>query len=126
MSVEVAETGGQALELVRGKRFDAVLMDIQMPGMDGFEATRLIRGEGFHDLPIIAMTAHAMTGDQERCLAAGMDDYVAKPVTRAALVAKLERWIVERRGREAAARRRAAKDASGAPGAPSATLLGRA
>ena len=78
-----ARNGKDALAALASQQFDLVLMDVQMPEMDGFDATRLIRsGElksGRH-IPIIAMTAHAMKGDQERCLEAGMDAYVAKPV----------------------------------------------
>jgi CheY-like chemotaxis protein len=81
--VVVANNGREALEKLAEERFDLVLMDVQMPEMDGFEATAVIRGKekesGGH-LPIIALTAHAMKGDRERCLDAGMDAYVAKPI----------------------------------------------
>jgi len=84
-TVTVAANGKQVLETFGkdGKSFDAILMDIQMPEMDGFEATAAIRGmekESGEHIPIIAMTAHALKGDRERCLAAGMDGYVSKPV----------------------------------------------
>jgi signal transduction histidine kinase/ActR/RegA family two-component response regulator len=86
--VTTAENGSQCGELFRGGDFDVVLMDIQMPEMDGFEATRAIRsletGTERH-IPIVAMTAHAMKGDRERCLVAGMDGYISKPVTADAL-----------------------------------------
>jgi len=93
--VEVADNGEEAVEACRRSRYDAVLMDGQMPVLDGFEATRRIReleGEGPR-IPIIAMTASAMKGDRERCLEAGMDDYVSKPVTPEALGAALARWV---------------------------------
>jgi signal transduction histidine kinase/DNA-binding response OmpR family regulator len=91
--VVVVQNGREVLEAVQREQFDAVLMDVQMPEMDGFEATEAIRrqeqGTGRH-LPIIAMTAHAMKGDRERCLAAGMDAYIAKPVQSRELLAALD------------------------------------
>ncbi len=81
--VQVVASGRQALTLTEKQKFDIVLMDVQMPEMDGLEATAAIRAQGQAaggHVPIIAMTAHAMKGDQGRCLAAGMDDYVSKPV----------------------------------------------
>jgi signal transduction histidine kinase/DNA-binding response OmpR family regulator len=91
--VTVAANGAEALALLEGSRFDLVLMDVQMPTMNGFQATAAIRKQeetaGKH-LPIIAMTAHAMEGDRERCLAAGMDAYVAKPIKVADLIVAIE------------------------------------
>jgi CheY-like chemotaxis protein len=86
--VSVASDGREAVELASQQTFDLILMDVQMPNMDGFEATGVIRakerGTNRH-LPIIALTAHAMAGDKERCLEAGMDGYVTKPLRRKAL-----------------------------------------
>jgi PAS domain S-box-containing protein len=90
-SVDVAENGREAVEAVQKRRYDLVLMDIQMPEMDGLEATRTIRGAG-SDIPIIAMTANAMKGDREKCLEAGMNDYLSKPVNPKELLAKIEYW----------------------------------
>jgi signal transduction histidine kinase/DNA-binding response OmpR family regulator/HPt (histidine-containing phosphotransfer) domain-containing protein len=79
--VALAAQGGAALELLRNGEYDIVFMDVQMPGIDGLETTRLVRRmAGLDRVPIIAMTAYAMQGDRERCLAAGMNDYVSKPV----------------------------------------------
>ena len=94
--VAVAADGAAAVEAVRTGRFAAVLMDCQMPGMDGYEATARIRvleaADGRHT-PIIAMTAAAMAGDRQRCLAAGMDDYISKPVSADVLAETLAGWV---------------------------------
>jgi two-component system sensor histidine kinase/response regulator len=91
--VTVAANGRKALEALEKETYDVVLMDIQMPEMDGLEATRAIRerenATGGH-IPIVAMTAHAMKGDEERCLAAGMDRYLTKPIRTLELLATLE------------------------------------
>jgi len=93
--VTLASDGRQALAAIEREDFDVVLMDVQMPEMDGFEATAAIRAQerdtGKH-LPIIAMTAHAMAGDRERCLAAGMDNYIAKPISARELIELLEEF----------------------------------
>jgi two-component system, sensor histidine kinase and response regulator len=90
--VTAVEDGRQAVEAHATDRFDVILMDVQMPVMDGFEATAAIRAvEGARRTPIIALTAHAMKGDMERCLAAGMDAYVAKPLRPPDLVATMSR-----------------------------------
>jgi PAS domain S-box-containing protein len=92
-SVTVAVTGARAVEYLEEERFDLVLMDIQMPEMDGFTATNIIRdaasGVLDHDVPIIAMTANAMSGDREKCLAAGMNDYISKPINPEELHSKI-------------------------------------
>ena len=96
-SVTVANDGREALELLALESFDLVLMDVQMPRMDGFQATAAIRaGEeaSGHHMPIVAMTAHAMRGDRERCLEAGMDDYVAKPIRADDLIRAVENLAV--------------------------------
>jgi signal transduction histidine kinase/DNA-binding response OmpR family regulator len=94
-STEVAANGLEALAAMRRSTFDAVLMDCRMPEMDGYQATGEIRRieRGTDRTPVIALTANAVEGDVERCLAAGMDDYVAKPVSLQTLEAALERWV---------------------------------
>jgi two-component system, sensor histidine kinase and response regulator len=95
-SVIVAGNGKEALAALEKQSFDLVFMDIQMPEMDGFEATAAIRAKekisGNH-LAVVAMTAHAMVGDRERCLAAGMDDYLTKPIRPAELTGLLARYL---------------------------------
>ncbi len=94
IDVTIAANGKEAVQAVDDGTFDAVLMDIQMPVMNGYEATRLIRGlPGRGKLPIIAMTAHALKGDEEKCLEAGMDGYIAKPVNQERLFHTLWRFL---------------------------------
>jgi CheY-like chemotaxis protein len=94
IEVTLAGDGRQALDRIARERFDAVLMDCQMPQMDGYEATRLLRLQPLlQELPIIAMTANVMSGDRERAIAAGMNDHVAKPINVDDLFATLARWI---------------------------------
>ncbi|MBZ5506866.1 MAG: response regulator [Acidobacteriia bacterium] len=98
--VVVAQTGQEAMDALRLEKFDLVLMDVQMPEMDGFAATREIRRSeqgGLERMPVIAMTAHAMKGDRESCLDAGMDDYIAKPVNREELQQVIERVMKAKR-----------------------------
>jgi two-component system sensor histidine kinase/response regulator len=93
LSVETADNGAEALGRVTGGRFDVVLMDMQMPVMDGVEATRRIRQlPSLKRLPVLAMTANAMAADRERCLQAGMDEVLVKPIARDDLIAAVRRW----------------------------------
>ena len=104
--VELASNGREALEAFSKTPFDLVLMDCQMPELDGYQVTRIIRkkemqgykdrteqGQGIRSTPIIALTAHAMQGDREQCIAAGMDDYLSKPFNRDRLSGVLKRWL---------------------------------
>ncbi|MEO1085035.1 MAG: ATP-binding protein, partial [Acidobacteriota bacterium] len=97
LSVDAVDDGAQAIEAMASKPYALVLMDCQMPVLDGYEATRRIRkleDEALREIPVVAVTAHAMKGDREKCLAAGMNDYLAKPFQQADLLAVLSRWLV--------------------------------
>ncbi len=92
--VNISNNGKEAIEKVESSEFDLILMDVQMPVMDGLEATRCIRKDPrFSNLPIVAMTAQAMTGDREKCIEVGMDDYITKPIDIKELFSTLVKWI---------------------------------
>ena len=94
MEVTLAVNGQEAVDLVESQEFDGILMDIQMPVMDGYTATREIRKKpGLDDLPIIAITANAMAGDRDKALAAGMNDHIPKPLDVDQALATLAKWI---------------------------------
>ncbi|WP_006788446.1 response regulator [Thiorhodospira sibirica] len=94
MSASVANNGREALELLQAQRFDGVLMDCQMPVMDGYQAARAIRADPrWRDLPVLAMTANVMAGDREKALAAGMNDHIGKPVKVREMLTAMARWI---------------------------------
>jgi len=99
--VEVVNNGRKAVETFSGhpENFDLILMDIQMPEMDGLAATKELRAKGFTAIPIIAMTANAMKGDREICLEAGMNDYITKPVKREIIFEIIEKWLHRELGR---------------------------
>ena len=116
-TVETVDNGLQAVEKVKEGQFSAVLMDVQMPEMDGFEATQRIRKweAGRSHIPVIAMTAHALKEDRDHCFSAGMDDYVAKPLEPQVLLNALDRWAVigaENAGAKPARRRRARSESA--------------
>jgi CheY-like chemotaxis protein len=96
LEFDLAETGRQAIDAVRLRQYSIILMDIRMPELDGLEATKTIRSLGSvngKQIPIIAVTAQAMDGDKERCIWAGMSDYLSKPFTREELEKTICRWI---------------------------------
>lgn len=94
LAVEVASNGEEALAMAREKQYAAVFMDMQMPCMDGLEATRLLRQrDSYRDVPIIALSANVFEEDRERCLQAGVSDFLPKPIDQAALLSKLLKWL---------------------------------
>ena len=97
--VEVANNGRETVGKFTSSPddFDLIFMDIQMPEMDGMEATKTIREKGFDSIPIVAMTANAMKGDREKCLEAGMDDYISKPIKREVVFDVIERWVFNKK-----------------------------
>lgn len=97
-TVDIAENGEIATKMVQKKDYDLILMDCQMPVMDGYEATREIRALGFEEIPIVALTANALKGDKEKCIKAGMDDFLSKPVEKKDLVEALMKNFKTREG----------------------------
>jgi CheY-like chemotaxis protein len=109
--VDKAGDGLQAVELATSGRYDMILMDCQMPKMDGYDATRRLREQGVKT-PIIAMTAHALSGDREKCIEAGMDDYLTKPIALDRLSACLDQWLGKAAGAMTGAMIKEATDVS--------------
>jgi CheY-like chemotaxis protein len=97
--VDLAVNGKVAVEMFTAQpdRYDLILMDVQMPEMDGIEATRIIRGKGFGSIPIIAMTAQALKGDRDKCINAGMNDFISKPIKRDAVFRTVQAWTSKRK-----------------------------
>ena len=93
ISFDIVDDGHKAVERLREKQYDLVLMDIQMPGMDGYTASRTIRGELESSVPIVAMTAHAMRGEREKCLESGMNEYLSKPIDAEELFRVIEKFV---------------------------------
>jgi two-component system, sensor histidine kinase and response regulator len=118
--INVAANGREAVEAVGRTRYDAILMDVQMPGMDGCDAARSIRRiEPAGDpIPIIAMTAGAMEGDRQKCLDAGMNDFIAKPIQPRALFSRLEKWLLDSETRVVGDREKAAAGPAPSPAVP--------
>lgn len=99
-TVDIAENGGEALEMVQDRQYELIFMDIQMPDMDGYDCTREIRKleKGDQRIPIVALTANALQGDREKCLAAGMDEYISKPFRLVDLESIITKFIKPKEG----------------------------
>ena len=98
--IDLVSDGSEAVEAHRAKGYDIILMDCQMPAMDGFEASKKIRQLHLRQPVIIAVTANALTGEREKCLEAGMDDYLSKPFQADQLVSLVRKWAAARTGIE--------------------------
>lgn len=123
VSVNIAGNGREALEMLESGAYDLVLMDIQMPEMNGFETTKAIRANpNLKDIPVVAMTAHALVGDKDKSLISGMNDHITKPVDPDLLISTLSQWLPEKSGREAVLPPR--PRASGGPSAALSKLPG--
>ena len=96
--VSIANNGKEAVDIFSSEpdKYDVIIMDIQMPELNGFDSTKLLRKKGFKDIPIIAMTANALKGDRENCLEAGMNDYISKPIKREVVFEVLKKWVIEK------------------------------
>jgi CheY-like chemotaxis protein len=92
-SADVVSNGAEALDALRHDDYELIFMDCQMPGMDGYEATKAIRASESGHIPIVALTANAMPGDKEKCLAAGMDDYIPKPLSITTIQKILSKYL---------------------------------
>jgi CheY-like chemotaxis protein len=97
--LDTAENGKEAVEMYLSNpgKYNLIFMDVQMPEMDGIAATRMLREKGFAGIPIIAMTAHTMKGDYEKCLEAGMNDYISKPIRKKVVLEMVEKWVGSKR-----------------------------
>jgi CheY-like chemotaxis protein len=97
-NVDVVDNGREAVEKFTAdpEAFDMIFMDVQMPDMDGKEATRIIRSLGYNDIPIVAVTAQAMKGDKEKCMEAGMNDYISKPIKREIVFEMVKKWMLKK------------------------------
>jgi CheY-like chemotaxis protein len=94
--VDQAENGKEAVAMLVSNDYDLVMMDLQMPVMDGFEATKKIRNELKSDVPIVACSAHSLIGEKEKCLDHGMDDYISKPYNKSELLSVISEWSKKR------------------------------
>jgi PAS domain S-box-containing protein len=96
--VSIANNGKEAVDMFSSEpdKYDIIIMDIQMPELNGLDSTKLLREKGFEDIPIIAMTANALKGDREKCFEAGMNDYISKPIKREVVFEMIKKWVIEK------------------------------